>query len=125
MTDIKRVFANNLTRLLSERNMSQGDLAKALGYNRTTINMWCIGKAFPTSDKIEVIAKYFNVGKSELLEEYGSVAYNESLLRRLMAYASKLSPEGILKLEERAEELAEVPKYKKEPPHRDGPSERS
>lgn len=43
MDDMKRLFSMNLKRLMAARNMNQNDLAKALGFNRTTVNTWCTG----------------------------------------------------------------------------------
>ena len=114
MDELKRNFSRNLTRLLSERNMTQGEFASKMGYNRTTVNTWCTGSAFPSTHKLQEVADYFGVGKSFLLEEYNSVESNASLLRRLTAYALLLNVDGVKKLEERAEELAELPKYKRE-----------
>lgn len=108
MDEMKRIFAMNLTRLIKEKKISQGDLGKAIGVNRTTINMWCNGNSFPTSDKIQLVADYFHVGKSELIEMYGTPTYNSSFFLRIMKYASNLNPENIKKLEERAKELAEL-----------------
>ena len=37
----KRIFANNLNRYISLNQKQQFDVAKDLGINPTTFNMWC------------------------------------------------------------------------------------
>lgn len=114
MDEMKRNFSQNLTRLLSERNLTQGEFAKRLGFNRTTVNSWCTGQAFPSTSKLQRIADYFGVGKSFLIEAYNSTESKESMLRRFSAYASILNVDGIKKLEERAEELTQIQKYRRD-----------
>ena len=114
MDDMKRIFGMNLTRLLSQKNMSQNEFAKALGFNRTTVNTWCNGNAFPTTDKIQKIADYFGVGKSELIEPYNPNVVNTSTLKRLYTYMSLLNGKGIEEALKRVEELSEIPKYQKD-----------
>lgn len=114
MDDMKRLFSMNLKRLMAARNMNQNDLAKALGFNRTTVNTWCTGSAFPTTDKIQMIADYFGVGKSELIEPYVPQSVNQSQLKRLMVYFYALNGMGIEEALKRVEELTEIPKYQKD-----------
>ena len=112
--DIKRIFSMNLTRLINESGKQQKEVAQDLGFKPTTVNMWCTGKAFPTAGKIQAIADYFGVGKSVLIEEYNPDQMRKEQVERLSLYAKLLNPEGIKKLYERAEELSELPKYRKE-----------
>ena len=112
--EIKRIFAMNLTRPIGESGKQQKEVAEDLGFKPTTLNMWCNGKSFPTAGKIQAIADYFGVGKSVLIEEYNPDQMRKQQIERLSAYARLLNPEGMKKLYERAEELTEIPKYKKE-----------
>lgn len=120
MDEMKRFFSINLKNLLASRNMSQNDLAKALNFNRTTVNTWCTGVAFPTTDKIQKIADYFGIGKSALIEDPYAEG-NKSLsdmqclyyLQEMQKHIELLNAEGMQKLCERAEELAQLPKYRK------------
>lgn len=112
--DIKRIFSMNLTRLISESGKQQKEVAQDLGFKPTTVNMWCTGKAFPTAGKIQAIADYFGVGKSVLIEEYDPNQLQKERIERLSRFAKLLNQEGMKKLYERAEELTEIPKYKKE-----------
>lgn len=65
----KIVFAKNLNRYMSLNHKQQVDVARDLGINPTTLNMWCTAKAFPKVSKIQKLADYFRIGKSDLTEE--------------------------------------------------------
>lgn len=65
----KAVFAKNLTKLLASRNITQYELASMMGVAASSVSAWCTGEKMPRMDKIEWIANYFNIRKSDLLEE--------------------------------------------------------
>lgn len=113
MDDEKRILAMNLTRLISEKGKTQAEVADALRINRSTLNMWCKGLAYPRAGKIQLLADYFGVGKSAIIEAVDTKDYSVSRLLHLIKYADLLNDTGISKLEERAEELIEIPKYRK------------
>ena len=64
----KRIFANNLNRYISLNQKQQVDVAKDLGINPTTFNMWCKGNSMPNVGKIQKLADYFGIGKSDLTD---------------------------------------------------------
>lgn len=76
----KKIFASNLNYYIEQSDKTQAQVAKDLGFNATTLNMWCKGNSMPTSGKIQKLADYFHVGKSALVEvpehsvEYTSTA---------------------------------------------------
>ena len=49
----KQIFAKNLNRYIALSQKMQKDVAKDLGVNVTTFNMWCTGKAMPGTGKYE------------------------------------------------------------------------
>lgn len=64
------VISGNLKRLLAEKNITQADLAKAIGENRTTVNMWVAGKAIPRFPKFAKLAEFFGCRVSDITEPY-------------------------------------------------------
>ena len=64
----KRIFVNNLNRYISLNQKQQIDVAKDLGINPTTFNMWCKGNSMPNVGKIQKLADYFGIGKSDLTD---------------------------------------------------------
>ena len=65
----KRVFAKNLNKYIALNNKQQIDVAKDLGINPTTLNMWCKGNSMPSTGKIRKLADYFRIGMSDLTDE--------------------------------------------------------
>lgn len=65
----KSVFATNLKRYMALRGVSRNDLAKAINISYYTISDWVNGKKYPRMDKIEMLANYFGILKSDLIEE--------------------------------------------------------
>lgn len=60
-------FDKILKLLRSEKNMSQQELADALGISKSSINMYERGDRQPNLDMLEKIAEYFNVTVDYLL----------------------------------------------------------
>lgn len=71
MNDIgnKKALARNLRQLMDERKVSAKELSKTLGFPYTTLLSWLKADNYPRIDKIEDMARYFGVMKSDLIEE--------------------------------------------------------
>ena len=66
----KKIFSRNLLRYLSLNNKSQKEVADAIGVSPQTFNTWCQGIALPRMGKVQLLADYFHISKSDLLEEH-------------------------------------------------------
>ena len=71
----KEIMANNIKRLLEERDMTQTDLCNALNLKQMTVSDWCNAKTYPRIDKNEMMANFFGVSKADLVEEPKSDEY--------------------------------------------------
>ena len=60
-------FAQNVKRLLGERNIPQTRLAEYLGVSRQTVNFWIREKCEPSLDHLIRVADFFQVTTDELL----------------------------------------------------------
>lgn len=60
-------FIERLSRVLSDRDMRQADLAKISGIRASSISDWMSGKYFPKQDKIDAIAKALSVSPAWLM----------------------------------------------------------
>lgn len=67
-----RIIAKNLKRLLIERDKTQADLCHDLGLNKGTVSSWCNGTRIPRMDKIDMLCRYLNCTRSDILEEHKS-----------------------------------------------------
>lgn len=66
----KEIMARNIQYYMNLHDKSRSDLSKDLGIPYTTLTEWIKGKAYPRIDKIEMMANYFGVQKSDLVEEH-------------------------------------------------------
>lgn len=67
--DNKNIFATNLKRYMKLNNKSRRDICEALGFSYYTFTDWVNGKKYPRMDKVEMLANYFGILKSDLIEE--------------------------------------------------------
>lgn len=65
-----RIIAKNLRRLLIERDKTQADLVRDLKLNKGTVSSWCNGTRIPRMDKVDMLCRYLNCTRSDLLEEH-------------------------------------------------------
>ena len=67
--DNKQTFAKNLQRLMDTKGVSRQEISQILEVSYFTVSDWVKGKKYPRMDKVEKLANYFGVLKSELIEE--------------------------------------------------------
>ena len=65
----KDVFARNLKKYMALNGKSRKEICEALGYSYFTFSDWVTGKKMPRMDKVEQLANYFGIKKSDLIEE--------------------------------------------------------
>ena len=66
-------LGNNIHRLRTKLNMSQGDLAEALGVSRQSISKWETDGAVPELDKLIKLSSIFGVTLDELVHGEAAV----------------------------------------------------
>ena len=59
----------NLKRYMSLQDKSRNDISNDLGISYYTVTDWVKGKKYPRMDKVEMLAQYFGILKSDLIEE--------------------------------------------------------
>ena len=71
MNDIgnKEVFAKNLSMYMERYAKSQRELAEIVGVAPSTFSEWINARKYPRIDKIELLANYFGILKSDLIED--------------------------------------------------------
>lgn len=63
------IFRDNLRREMNARKLSQSDVARICGASKQAVSTWMNATRAPRMDKIEILARYFGIPKSALLEE--------------------------------------------------------
>lgn len=64
----REVFAKNLRFYMDRSGKNQKELAEIVGVSAPTFNDWIKGKKYPRIDKVEKLANYFGILKSDLIE---------------------------------------------------------
>lgn len=65
----KQIISENIKRFMLEKNKSRKEICDDLNIKYTTFVDWEKGNTYPRIDKIELLAKYFGVQKSDLIED--------------------------------------------------------
>jgi len=66
---LKNVMSQNLKKHLKRTGKTQTDLAKDLNFPEMTVSNWINAKTSPRIDKIQLMANYFGISRSDLTEE--------------------------------------------------------
>ena len=65
----KEIMAKNLKHYIAKSGKDRKELAKLWGFPYSTVTEWINGKKYPRIDRIEIMADYFGVLKSDLIED--------------------------------------------------------
>ena len=74
----KEIFAKNLAHYLERSGKDQKEMAEIVGVAPSTFNEWMRAKKYPRMDKIEMLANYFGIQKSDLIEDPGEEGHSPS-----------------------------------------------
>lgn len=80
MSDLgnKEIFAKNLKYYMNYYEKDRNAICEALNIPYTTFTDWFNAVTYPRIEKIELLANYFNIQKSDLIEnKYKDENYNE------------------------------------------------
>ncbi|HHA8230484.1 TPA: S24 family peptidase, partial [Streptococcus pneumoniae] len=111
----KEIFANNLSFYMEQKGVDRNTLCADLDLKYTTVRDWLKGITYPRIGKIELLANYFNINKSDLIENKISTAQpSDSLLEEITNTARKLNTENKKIVLRTSEELLESQKNEEE-----------
>lgn len=120
MTDEEQkvIFSKNLNNYLSLSHKTQKQVAEAIGVSPQTFNTWCQAIALPRMGKVQKLADYFHIEKSDLIDEKSedssNVKYNGvsiNVLGRVAAGIPLEAIEEIIDTEEIPKELAKTGQF--------------
>ena len=81
--ELQDIFTANLNKYIFLSGQKQVDIAKAINVPITTFNTWANGNAIPRMGKIQKLADYFGINKSDLLEDKTEQEIEEQELNEL------------------------------------------
>lgn len=85
----KEVMASNIRRHIDKLGLNVKDFSREIGVSYSTVRDWANAVTYPRIDKIEMMANYFGVNKSDLVE----IKAETSTLDKITTAASKLEEE--------------------------------
>ncbi|MDD1025202.1 S24 family peptidase, partial [Streptococcus pneumoniae] len=104
----KEIFANNLSFYMEQKGVDRNTLCADLDLKYTTVRDWLKGITYPRIGKIELLANYFNINKSDLIENKIFTAQpSDSLLEKITNTARKLNTDNKKIVLRTSEELLE------------------
>ncbi len=65
----QEIFSRNLKRYLENSGKKQKEVAAAIYVSTGTFCDWIKGRAYPRMDKVQLLADYFGINKSDLVED--------------------------------------------------------
>ena len=84
----KEIFSENLTYYMEQKQVDRYQLCEALNFKYSTVSEWIAAKKYPRMDKIELLANYFGINKSDLIEEHSKT----DTLSTLMQHYDNIKP---------------------------------
>lgn len=98
----KEVFTRNLHRYVAKSGENQKEIAKAIGVSAGTFCDWMKGRAYPRMDKVQLLADYFGIKKSDLVEDVcvakDAISEKEQKLLDLFHTVPEEHRDGLLEL---------------------------
>lgn len=65
----KAIFSKNLKYYIERSGKDRKELSRIWGFPYSTVSEWVNAKKYPRIDRIEIMADYFGIQKSDLIEE--------------------------------------------------------
>lgn len=105
----KKIMGENIQYYMDKMGIERKDFAKAIGVPYSSLTDWINGKTYPRIDKIEKMANFFGISKSDLVEERKDDSYyidpetrqiaeeikNDPKRKMLLKASRKLSPKDM------------------------------
>ena len=92
----KKIFAKNLNYYMTTNNKTQSDLVTDLNLTASTVSDWANGKKYPRVDKMQLLADYFGILKSDLTEEHETSKMTDDI--ELQEYLEELKNRSELRM---------------------------
>ena len=75
----KQVMAKNIRYYMEKNGLNATDLALELDFKYSTVLDWLKANTYPRIDKIEMMANYFKIEKSDLVEDKSTKSENHDI----------------------------------------------
>lgn len=119
MTDEEQriIFSKNLNKYLNLSNKTQKEVADSIGVLTSTFNTWCQGVALPRMGKVQKLADYFDIEKSDLIDDkpFSNITTKKGIIIKVLGRVAAGIPieavEEVIDTEEITQEMAATGTY--------------
>lgn len=80
----KDVLAKNLRKHMLRSGKDRRTISEELEVSYSTLTDWVNGKKYPRIDRIEALAKYFGISKSDLIEDFEEIKKDNDRLASII-----------------------------------------
>lgn len=77
-----KLFAKNLTYFMNLNGKTQSDISKDLQISKATVSSWANGTRVPRMDNVDLLCEYFNIKRSDLMEDHSNEHNNNYYLNK-------------------------------------------
>lgn len=71
----REIFSRNLQHYMDRDGIDRRTFADQIGFKYSIVSQWLLRTRYPRIDKIEKIANFFNINKSDLIEDNNAVDF--------------------------------------------------
>ncbi len=92
----KKIFSENLKYYMRKKGVAQIDIVIDLNFDKSAVSTWVNGTRLPRMDKVDALAKYFGVKRSDLIEEHSlepAAIVLSDVERQIIEAYRRMSPE--------------------------------
>ena len=110
--EINRIFAENLTKFIERRGLTQAAVADYVGVSEAAVSQWCSGKKSPRMSKFDKLCELFGCSRSAFMEAGGvEILEKEDRAQKYQELYDKYGALFSAMESATPEELAQVEKY--------------
>jgi transcriptional regulator with XRE-family HTH domain len=97
-----------------QKGITQAQMSRELGIGKSTLSTWMSGQRMPRMDKIDILCRYLNCMRSDLMDEKREkrteTTFTQEEMMLIVQYRM-LNAEGRARVRDDMENYLELPKY--------------
>ena len=112
--EFAKILSRNLRLLMYQKGITQAQMSRELEIGKTTLSSWMNGQRMPRMDKIDILCRYLNCMRSDLMDEKREkrteTTFTQEEMMLIVQYRM-LNAEGRARVRDDMENYLELPKY--------------
>ena len=112
--EFAKILSRNLRLLMYQKGITQAQMSRELEIGKTTLSSWMNGQRMPRMDKIDLLCRYLNCMRSDLMDEKREkrteTTFTQEEMMLIVQYRM-LNAEGRARVRDDMENYLELPKY--------------